>query len=455
MPPLLSRIVPCFFSFAASLMFALPTAATAADTTIDKFQFGAGEVASGYTQVLPDMTYTKDRGFGFEPGAQVVSVDRSGTPAAGQDPLHGHFITSEKPFYFSAHVPDEGNYRVTVTLGDAGGESTTTIKAELRRLMVERIHTDAGRFATVNFIVNTRTPKIPEMEGIKAGVVRLKAPRENGLEAWAWDDLLTLEFNNARPAVCAVEITRVDVPTVFLIGDSTMCDQPREPFSSWGQMLPNFFQPDIAIANHAESGETYRDSIGRRRLDKILSLMKPGDYLIMQFGHNDQKQIAAGTGGPFTTYRAEIKTHVDRVRARGGIPVIVSPMERRMYNPDGSFKPSLADYAEASRQAAAELNVAFIDLNAKSILFYQALGQGKAYLAFAGHGLNRDATHHDNYGSYELAKIIVQGIRDDHLPLASHIKPDFAAFDPSRPDPVDTFALPASPQFTNQRPLGD
>jgi lysophospholipase L1-like esterase len=220
-------------------------------------------------------------------------------------------------------------------------------------------------------------------------------------------------------------------------------------------MFPNFFQPDIAIANHAESGETYRASLSRRRLDKILSLMKPGDYLIMQFGHNDQKQIAAGTGGPFTTYKAEIKKHVDSVRARGGIPVIVSPMERRMYNPDGSFKPTLADYAEASRQSAKELNVAFIDLNAKSILFYQALGKDKAYLAFAGHGLTRDATHHDNYGSYELAKIIVQGIVDDHLPIASHIKADFTAFDPSHPDPVDTFALPPSPQFTNQRPLGD
>jgi lysophospholipase L1-like esterase len=454
MPSAAPRFFPCVLSFAASLVFALPAAATAADTPIYKFQFGAGEVAPGYTQVLPDMAYTKERGFGFEPGAQVVSVDRSAA-AAGQDPLHQHFITGEKPFYFSAHVPEEGNYRVTVTLGDAGGESTTTIKAELRRLMVERIHTDAGQFATVNFIVNTRTPKIPERDGIKAGVVQLKAPRENGLEAWAWDDLLTLEFNNARPAVCAIEITRVDVPTVFLIGDSTMCDQPREPFSSWGQMFPNFFQPDIAIANHAESGETYRASLSRRRLDKILSLMKPGDYLIMQFGHNDQKQIAAGTGGPFTTYKAEIKKHVDSVRARGGIPVIVSPMERRMYNADGSFRPSLVDYAEASRQSAKELNVAFIDLNAQSILFYKALGKDKAYLAFAGHGLTRDATHHDNYGSYELAKIIVQGIVDDHLPLAAHIKADFTGFDPSHPDPVDTFALPPSPQFTNQRPLGD
>jgi hypothetical protein len=316
------------------------------------------------------MAYTKDRGFGFEPGAQVVSVDRSGTAGAGQDPLHQHFITGEKPFYFSAHVPAEGNYRVTVTLGDAAGESTTTIKAELRRLMVEKVHTESGQFATVSFIVNTRTPKIPEVDGITAGVVRLKSPRESVMEAWGWDDLLTLEFNNARPAICAIEIAPVDVPTVFLIGDSTMCDQPREPFSSWGQMLPNFFQPDIAVANHAESGETYRDSIGRRRLDKILSLMKPGDYLIMQFGHNDQKADRRGhrrsvhhlQGGDQKARRrrARPRRHPrDRLshgtphvqsrwqlqavarRLRGSLPAGGEGIERRLHRPERPEHPVL------------------------------------------------------------------------------------------------------------------
>jgi hypothetical protein len=89
------------------------------------------------------------------------------------------------------------------------------------------------------------------------------------------------------------------------------------------------------------------------------------------------------------------------------------------------------------------------------MVFYQALGKDRAYLAFAGHGLTRDATHHDNYGSYELAQIIAQGIRDDNLPLASRLKDDFKGFDPAHPDSPDTFAIPASPLFTNQRPLGD
>ena len=418
---------------------ALTLAARAADSAPLRFAFGSAP-AAGFTAVAPDMNYNKERGFGFEPDAAVVA--------------NPHGISSDQPFYFSARVPAEGNYRVTVTVGDPQSESTTTIKAELRRLMVEKIHTGAGKFATVSFIVNTRTPHIAATGDIKAGEVRLKSPRESTMEAWAWDDALTLEFNNSHPAVSTIEIARVDVPTVFLIGDSTVCDQPREPYSSWGQSLTRFFKPDIAIANHGESGETYRVSIGRRRLDKMLSVMKPGDYMVMQFGHNDQKERGPGMG-PFLNYKAEIKVHVDAVRAHGGTPVIVSPMERRNYNPDGTFRPTLADYAEAARQAAQELGVAFIDLNAMSMRFYGALGKDQAYLAFAGTGLQRDATHHDNYGSYELAKCIAEGIRDNHLPLARHLVDDFTGFDPAHPDDVDTFALPPSPQFTNQRPLGD
>jgi lysophospholipase L1-like esterase len=437
-------------SFLVGVILGLVSLARADLMPALRFDFGSGPAAPGYTKVLPDMVYTADRGFGFEPGATLTAVNRG-----GGDLLLGDFITSDRPFFFSARVPAEGNYRVTVTLGDLAGESSNTIKAELRRLMVENVHTAAGHFSTQTFIVNTRTPKIPAIGNIAAGVVKLKAPRETTQEAWAWDDLLTLEFNGAHPVVCGVEIVKVEVPTVFLLGDSTVCDQSREPFNSWGQMLPRFFTPDIAIANHAESGETYRDSIGRRRLDKVLSLMKPGDYLLMQFGHNDQKQIAAGTGGPFTTYKAEIKQHVDGVRAHGGIPVIISPMERRNFDSLGKIKPTLADYAEASRQAAKELGVAFIDLNAMSIPFYEALGPDHAYLAFAGTGTERDATHHDNYGSYELAKCIVTAIRHSKLDLANFIVGDFHDFDPAHPDPVASFDVPPSPQFTNQRPLGD
>lgn len=417
-----------------------------------KFDFGAGPAADGFVAVAADAVFTRERGFGFEPGRRVQAVDRG-----GRDALRGDFATADAPFHFTVRVPHEGNWRVTVTLGDAAEASVTTIKAELRRLMVaERIATARGEFRRVTFIVNTRTPRIAATDGIAAGTVRLKAPRETVQEAWAWDDALTLEFGNTRPAVCAVEIEPADVPTLFLLGDSTVCDQSREPYASWGQMLPRFFRPEVAIANHGESGETLRDSLGRRRLDKILSVMRPGDWLLVQFGHNDQKQIAAGTGGPFTTYQKELAQHVAAFRARGGRPVIVSPMERRGFDEAGRVNPSLIEYADAARQVAAEAGVPFIDLNALSKTLYATLGPERSARAFATAADGKiDNTHHNNFGSHQLAQAVAQALRAQGLPPATWLAADFAAYDPARPGDPDTFAVPASGAFTNERPLGD
>jgi lysophospholipase L1-like esterase len=412
-----------------------------------KFDFGPGNVAPGYTQVLPDMSYSAERGFGFEPGGKPDAVDRGGSDALTSD-----LITSSGPFLFSVAVP-EGNYRVTVTLGDAKAESVTTIKAELRRLMVERVATKPGDFQKVSFIVNTRSPRISAAGDITAGEVNLKKPRETQMEAFAWDDKLTLEFNNSHPAVCAMEIEPVTVPTIFVLGDSTVCDQPREPFASWGQMLPRWFKPEVAIANHGESGESYTASLARRRIDKIASLLRPGDVVIMQFGHNDQKEKGEGKG-PFLNYKENIAKHVAMVRSRGGIPVIVSPMERRNFDDNGKVKQTLADYAEAAKQAAEENHVAFIDLHAASIPFYEGLeAKGKEYSrkAFAG----KDNTHQDNYGAYEFSKVIAQGLRDDHIPLAKYLVDDFTGFDPHHPDDPETFAVPPSAGGRGPRPLGD
>jgi lysophospholipase L1-like esterase len=364
--------------------------------------------------VAPSLLYSDERGYGFEPGSQ--------------------------PRRFSVLVPEEGNYRVIVAVGGVPAASSTMIRAELRRLLVEPVDTSPGRTETVTFIVNTRTPVIRQTDGIAAGEVTLKAPRETTIEELAWDRKLTLEFGGAKPAVAALAIAPAAVPTVFLLGDSTVCDQPAAPYASWGQMLPRFFQPSVAVANHAESGESYRDSLNRRRLDKILSVMKPGDYVFMQFGHNDQKQIAAGTGGPFTTYIAELQQHVELVRRRRGVPVVVSPVERRAFDDGGRLVPSLAEYAEAARRAAQQLGVAFIDLNAMSRTFYEALGPERSAAAFAEPEPGRtDNSHHSAYGAYELAKCVLLGIRQAHLDLATRIVRDFRGFDPARPDPIDRF----------------
>src|SRR5262249_41994846 len=161
---------------------------------------------------------------------------------------------------------------------------------------------------------------------------------------------------NSHPAVSSIEIERVDdIPTIYLLGDSTVCDQPSEPYNSWGQMLPRFFEPSVAIANHAESGESLKSSLAARRLDKVLSLMKPGDYLFIQYAHNDEKEKGEGVGA-FTTFKSDLKTFVTEARKRGGIPVLITPVQRRTFA-SGKITNSHGDYPEAVRLVAREDNV--------------------------------------------------------------------------------------------------
>ena len=403
-----------------------------------KFDFGPGKVAPGYTQVIETTNYSRERGFGFEPGASVSCVDRG-----SKDALGGDLCTSDKPFFFSVALP-EGNYEVTITFGDQKAETITTVKAELRRLMVEEVHTAPGKFASRTFAVNIRTPRIAG-----DGEVKLK-DREKTTELWAWDEKLTLEFNNNRPAVCAIEITGADkIPTIYLLGDSTVCDQPGEPYNSWGQMLTRFFKPSVAIANNAESGESLRSSLGAKRLAKVLSTMKPGDYLFIQFGHNDEKEKGEGVGA-FTTYKESLRKFVTEARQHGGIPVLITPMHRRTFDKDGKITNSHGDYPEAVRQVAREEKVSLIDLNVMSKLLYEALGPEKSGVAFK----TDDPTHHSNYGSYELAKCIVEGIRVNKLGIAKDLVTDVPRFIPSHPDPFEQFKIPPSPLNANVKPLG-
>jgi lysophospholipase L1-like esterase len=421
----------------------LPTLAGAATAQSDaaakrdyKFSFVPCATADGYVPVAPNDVYNRDRGFGFEPDAKIQAVVRG-----GDDVLHSGYCTSARPFFFSVAVP-EGNYRVTVTLGDRYGPSTTTIKAELRRLMLENVHTAPGEFATRTFAVNVRRPQITG-----GGQVKLKG-RERAAEAWNWDEKLTLEFNGAHPCLAALSIAKTDdAITVYLLGDSTVCDQSSEPWNSWGQMLPRFFTDGVAVANHAESGESLRSSVGARRLDKVVSTMKAGDYLFIQYGHNDMKERGPDVGA-FSNYRANLKRFIAAARRRGGIPVLISPMNRNRLDSSGKVVNTLGDYPKAVRRTAEEENVPLIDLNAMSKTLYEALGPQNVGKAF------QDGTHHNNYGSYELAKCVVEGIRSNRLGLAKYIVDDLPRFDPAHPDPVERFAVPASPKRTANVPDG-
>lgn len=383
------------------------------------FNFGCNALSSAIS-VSPTNFYSDSTGYGFEPGSRVVATNGC--------------ITSTEPFYFSVRLP-EGNYRVTVALGNSAAPSATTIKAELRRLMLYHIQAVPGEYVGRSFVVNLRTPQIPG-----DGEVHLKT-RETTDEWRDWDDKLTLEFNDTRPCIHTLTIQKDVVPTIYIMGDSTVCDQPFEPWNSWGQMLPVFFKPSVAVANYAESGETIADSLAGNRFKKVFSLMQSGDYLFIQFGHNDMKSKRPDA---LDQYKSDLIEVVKQARLKGGIPVLVTSMERKA----GVERPTLAGYPDAVREVARREHCALIDLNAMSIAFYKALGP-KLDRAFV------DGTHHDNYGSYELAKCVVEGIEQTRLPLAAYISDDFKRFDPSHPDRVDTFYMPGSPARSMEKPMGN
>jgi len=441
-------------SAARSSAQALPAAPTPAPAPMSyNFSFGSQTAVPGATQVLATTVHSDNQEYGFEPGAEITCVDRSASANAQSDAPRG-FCTSDKPFFFSVNVP-EGDYDVTFTLGDPQGESVTTVKAESRRLLLEAVHTAAGEIVTRTFTVNVHYPEIAG-----GGAVSLKQ-REVG--TMDWDHKLTFEFSNKRPCISAITITKVDrAITVYLAGDSTVVDQTEEPWTAWGQMLPRFFKPGVSISNQAESGETLKAFISENRLAKILSTMKPGDYLFIQFTHNDQKPGPDHVDAA-TDYKSYLRLYINEARLRGATPVLVTAMNRRSFGPDGKIVNTLGDYPDAMRQLAGEENVPLIDLNAMSKVFYEAMGPDESTKAFVQYPANtfpgqtmelKDNTHFNSYGAYELAKCIVEGIKADDLGIAKYLLGDTPPFDPAHPDPVALWNLPPTPFSTPPPPAG-
>lgn len=433
----MNRIAKLSIGICAS--FAIVAGTASAQQTSFKFQFGQGKAMFGYKQVLASTTFTNDLGYGIDQGSTVQDVNRGGKNA-----LRSSFVTSDKPFFFSVNVP-EGNYEVTVTLGDSKGKTETTVKAESRRLMLEKVVTKPGEFVTKSFIVNIRKPEI-----ITGGKVSLK-PRE--LNKLDWDNKLTLEFNGARPCVEAVELTKVDDQiTVYLAGNSTVVDQDDEPWASWGQMIPRFFKPGVAIADQAESGLTLGSFKGSHRLDKVLSIAKPGDYLFIEFGHNDQKEKGPNDGA-WKSYTENFKYFISKAKEKGMIPVVVTSTSRRAFSDSGKVKNTLGDFPAAARKVAQDEHVAMIDVNAMTADFYNSMGKDKSTKAFVHYPANTypgqdkplaDDTHFNGYGAYEIAKMVIEGIKSNHLGIEKFII-DAPHFDPSHPDDVDTFTMAQSP----------
>lgn len=422
----------CFFALAIAFVLGL-----SAGAQNFKFCFNSDKkVKKGYINIMDTDRYSTEKGYGYD---LYPSSDGKGNA----------------PFFFSVKVPD-GNYRVTAIIGSKHYAAETTIRGESRRLFYENKKTRKGELKSYTFTINKRDVHISNTED-----VRIK-PRER--KKLNWDDKLTLEFNGDHPALSELIINRVEgVITVFLCGNSTVVDQDNEPWCSWGQIIPRFFTDRISIANYAESGEAADTFRAAGRLKKALTQMKPGDYLFIQFGHNDQKERGPGVG-PYYSFATNLKIFIDEARARGVYPVLVTPMQRRSFNEEGQIVDTHGEYPNAMRWVAHKENVPLIDLNAITRILYEAMGVEGSKYAFVHYpagtypGQDKplaDNTHFNPYGAYQIAKCVIEGMKKLKLPIVNYLRDDYVAYDPAHPDDRDHFKWNDSPFTEIQKPDGN
>lgn len=232
--------------------------------------------------------------------------------------------------------------------------------------------------------------------------------------------------------------------TIFMIGDSTMANKDisgGKMERGWGMMLKNFFTEDVIVDNHALNGRSSKSFISEGHWQKVVEKIKPGDYVFIQFGHNDEKDDPKRHTDPGTTFDENLRKFVKETRMRGGIPVLFNSVVRRIFTnsttavaDDDTRSNSSAgliegdtlvdthgDYLLSPRNVARELNVPFVDANKITHDLEQGLGPDKSkklhmwYLPNEVPSLpkgRQDNTHYNVYGAYVVAGLLADAVSD-------------------------------------------
>jgi len=222
--------------------------------------------------------------------------------------------------------------------------------------------------------------------------------------------------------------------TVFLIGDSTMANKPVDdnPERGWGQLFPEYFTGDVNIQNHAVNGRSTKSFIKEGRWDTVMSRLKAGDFVLMQFGHNDSKLEDSNRSAPaHTLYKENLIRFVTDVRSKGATPVLITPVMRRKFDEQGKFIDQHGDYPGVVKEVAALLKVDLIDLHKSSeeMIVKEGVENSKRFFLhipkshFKNYkGKEEDNTHFTEYGAASVASLVCKSILEQNLPLAKYLK---------------------------------
>jgi lysophospholipase L1-like esterase len=291
-----------------------------------------------------------------------------------------------------------GTYDVKVELGGKTSGSTSAI-AESRRAVLPETATRAGKTVQLSFTVDVRTP-----EGEPTGP--------------AGKPGLDITFGGAAPRLASIKVTAASrsTPQILLAGDSTVCDQPGDPYSGWGQQLPQYLKKGISVANHADSGESSASYLARPELfPRVKARIDRGDLVLIQLAHNDKQTDAA-------TYRANLTTLVKGVQEKGGSPVLVTPIVRRWFSSDGTLNNDTAllvnglgvNHPAEIRKLSTSLGVPLIDLTAITKARVETLGV-EASKALYLTNEKKDNTHTSVRGANEYATFVLAELRAKNL----------------------------------------
>ncbi|NUN70650.1 MAG: hypothetical protein HUU02_13185 [Bacteroidetes bacterium] len=221
---------------------------------------------------------------------------------------------------------------------------------------------------------------------------------------------------------------------IFLVGDSTMADKPLidNPEHGWGQMFPLFLSKNVTVFNHAKNGRSTRSFLMEGRWDAVLNALRPGDVVMIQFGHNDaKKEDTARFADAGTDYRNNLLRFVRDARSRGAVPILLTPVNRRKYDSSGRFIDQHAGYPDAVREVARSGNVPLIDLHAASLRLFTELGPERSkqyFLTSVPRGMYRtlpngkdDNTHFTRYGAVRIASLVAEQFRSLPVPAAQEV----------------------------------
>ena len=330
-----------------------------------------------------------------------------------------------------------GNYDVTVNLGTGKGASVNYVKFMGRRLAIDRTEVKAGETKAVTF-----TARVPGPYTTRRGDE--KNNRHLKLEM----------FSNApqadMPVFEPLVVPNPKAHTIYLCGDSTVTDQRFEPWGSWGQILPAFVKQGWSVSNFARSGLALKTFEGEGRLKRILEHLKKEDWVVIQFGHNDQKIKGEE---PQSGYMRRLNEWIDKISAEGASVVLVTPVERRRFDEKtGEHQgKTLAGYAEAVKAVAVARGVPVIDLNEASYRMHAKMGaKGSRALQVLNKG-KIDNTHHNVYGAYEMARIVAAGLAA--IPTVKDaIREPYRSFNPETPDADPK--IPQSGKVDYTKPAG-